>query len=274
MYLSRWIKRGLAERGPKMKSADLSLLGRLGRPTLGAGISKYSAMLLAGAAAVTLFAPSSRAGSLDLGALKNYAVVDLGSGTTIGQNSGPVSGNEYLGNGVTAAFSGGGGGSITGTLFYDSTVLGTSTFHQLDTAPTTFLEPNPSPTASLLATAQSVSNYAAGLTATQTFASGISSTTTIHGNGGLNVIDVTDIQNAILNISGSSTDTFVFNVSGTFQTNQIMTLSSHVSASQILFNFTGTSGNVFQTSGGDTLYGTFRGNAWRWFPVFEPESDR
>jgi hypothetical protein len=30
-----------------------------------------------------------------------------------------------------------------------------------------------------------------------------------------------------------------------------------VNASQILWNFTGTSGNVFQTSGGDVLFGTF-----------------
>jgi len=35
-----------------------------------------------------------------------------------------------------------------------------------------------------------------------------------------------------------------------------MTLSG-VTASQILFNFTGTSGNVLSTSGGNTLYGTF-----------------
>jgi hypothetical protein len=30
-----------------------------------------------------------------------------------------------------------------------------------------------------------------------------------------------------------------------------------VSASQILWNMTGTSGNIFQTSGGDVLFGTF-----------------
>ena len=36
-----------------------------------------------------------------------------------------------------------------------------------------------------------------------------------------------------------------------------MTLSGGVEASHILFNLTGTSGNIFSTSGGNVLYGTF-----------------
>ena len=48
----------------------------------------------------------------------------------------------------------------------------------------------------------------------------------------------------------------MFNVSSSFQTNEAITLMG-VTASQILWNFTGTSGNVFQTSGGDLVYGTF-----------------
>jgi hypothetical protein len=44
---------------------------------------------------------------------------------------------------------------------------------------------------------------------------------------------------------------------GTYNTNVPMTLNG-VSAKQIVFNFTATSGNCFQTSGGDQpLYGTF-----------------
>jgi PEP-CTERM motif len=67
---------------------------------------------------------------------------------------------------------------------------------------------------------------------------------------------VNNIQNAPLTISGTAADTFVINVSGTFNTNVAMTLSG-VTASQILWNFTGTSGNVFSTSGGNTVDGTF-----------------
>jgi hypothetical protein len=128
------------------------------------------------------------ASSLDLGVLANFTVVDLGSGTTIGQNSGPVTGNELLGNGVTAAFSGGGGGQITGTLFFDSTVKNTNTFSQLNTAPTT-APVSTTFTSAALGIAQGVSSTAAGLTATQTFGT-ISSATTITGQSGLNVINV------------------------------------------------------------------------------------
>jgi hypothetical protein len=104
--------------------------------------------------------------------------------------------------------------------------------------------------------ANSVATFAAGLTATQTFTS-ITSTTTFTGSGGLNVINVGSIQNAAITISGGANDFFVINVSGSYNTNVPMTLIG-VTAAQILWNFTGTSGNVFQTSGGDQdLYGTF-----------------
>jgi hypothetical protein len=205
------------------------------------------------AAVAVATATSAKADPLNLGILTNYALVDLGSGTTLGQNSGPVAGNELLGNSVKAAFAGGNNGQINGTLYYDSTVTGTNTFSQLQNAPTTSLV-STSVTSQAFSYAQAASNYAASLTATQTYGN-INSATTITGNGGLNVIDVSNIQNAPLTIKGNSSDTFVINVSGTFNTNQLMTLSG-VSASQILFNFTGTSGTVLQTSGGDQLYGT------------------
>jgi hypothetical protein len=195
------------------------------------------------------------ASSLDLGVLANFTVVDLGSGTTIGQNSGPVTGNELLGNGVTAAFSGGGGGQITGTLFFDSTVKNTNTFSQLNTAPTT-AQVSTSFTSAALSTAQNLSSSAAKLTATQTFGT-ISGATTITGQSGLNVINVANINNAPLTLNGPANATFVFNVSGTMQENQAMTLLGGVTASDILFNFLGTSGNVLSTSGGDRLFGTF-----------------
>ena len=108
------------------------------------------------------------ANGLDLGINTGYALVDLGNGTTIGQNSGPVTGNELLGNGVKAAFSGGNNGQITGTLYYDSTVTGTNTFSQLDTPPTNQLV-STTLTNSALNSAQSVSAYSVSLAATQTF---------------------------------------------------------------------------------------------------------
>jgi hypothetical protein len=217
-------------------------------------MNKLLSFAFAAAATLTM-AHSAQANSLNLGILTNYAIVDLGSGTTIGMNSGPVGGDVLLGNGVKAAFSGGNNGQINGTLYYDSTVTGTNTFSQLANAPTTS-QVSASVTSNAFSYAQSASSYAASLAATQNFGGTISSATTFNGNGGLNVIDVNNIQNAPLTFSGSSSDTFVINVAGTFNTNVAMTLSG-VSASQILFNFTGTSGNVFSTSGGNTVYGTF-----------------
>jgi len=214
--------------------------------------SSLSAALFA--AALMLAAIPAKADLLGLGTLTQYALVDLGSGDTISVNSGPISGDVLLGGGVKAAFSGGNNGQITGTLYYDSTVTGTNTFSQLQNAPSTS-QVSTSVTSQAFSYAAAASSYAAGLTATKTYTN-ISSATTFTGNGGLNVIDVNNIQNAPLTISGTSSDTFVINISGTFNTNQKMTLSG-VNASQIIFNFTGTSGNVLQTSGGNQLYGTF-----------------
>ena len=184
----------------------------------------------------------------------NYTVIDLGNGTTLGQNSGPVAGNELLGNGVKAAFSGGGNGQITGTLYYDNTVTGTNTFSQLQNAPKT-VQVSTSVTQAALNAAQTLSNYAASLPATQTFGQ-INGSQSITGNGGLNVIDVSSLSNPTLTLNGNSSDLFVFNVSGLYQTNQKMILNG-VDPGKILFNFTGSSGHVFETSGGDLSYGVY-----------------
>lgn len=196
----------------------------------------------------------AKADPINLGTAGNYALVDLGMGTQLGLNSGPIAGNVLLGNGVNAAFSGGNNGKITGTLFYDSTVTGTGTFSQLNTAPTTKMV-STTVTQQALTDAQNASAAASALKATQNFGS-ITKSTTITGNGGTNVIDVASIQNAPLTLSGNKNDFFIFNVTGNISMNVAMTLSG-VNASHILFNMTGASGTTFSTSGGNKLYGTF-----------------
>src|SRR6516164_821914 len=196
--------------------------------------------------------PAEEAG-LDLGINTNYAFVDLGA-TTLGWNSGPIAGNVLLGLGLTANLSGGGNGGLTngGILFHDSTATISGS---LQNQPTMELVPT-STTQTALTDAQNVSNFASSLSPTQTFTT-INNTQTITSTGNLNVIDVGSIQNAKLTLSGSANDFFVFNVSGAINTNQPMTLSGGVLPSHILFNLTGTSGNIFQTSGGNVLFGTF-----------------
>lgn len=114
---------------------------------------------------------------------------------------------------------------------------------------------NTSVTTGIFNTAKAISDAVNGFAPTQTFVN-INGTQTITGNGSLNVIDVANIQNATLTLSGNANDVFVFNVSGGIQTNQHMILNG-VLADHILFNLTGTSGDIFQTSGGDILYGTY-----------------
>lgn len=201
-------------------------------------------------------APASAAG-LDLGTAANYAVMDTGA-TTFGWNV-PVTGDMLLGNDVTANFAG--GASITGTVYYDSTTQGQSTFSQV--SPGTFQQVSTSVVNAAIASANAVANYAAGLTANLTFGS-INSATTFAATGAQTVVDVNgDISNAAITISGTSSDIFVINVTGQYMTNVSMILSGGVTASDILFNFTGTGGvHVLQTSGGNCsgktcLYGTF-----------------
>jgi hypothetical protein len=220
------------------------------RAAVTCAIVALSAVLVARPAAAQL--TPAEANGLNLGINTNYAFVDLGS-TTLGWNSGPINGNVLFGLGLTANLSGGNNGGLgTGDVVnLDNTVTISGS---LQNPITEVLVPTTT-TQSALTSAQDVSNFASSLTATQTFST-INNTTTITGNGGLNVIDVANIQNAKLTLSGTANDFFVFNVTGAVNTNQAMTLSGGVLASHVLFNLTGT-GTVFQTSGGDLSIGTY-----------------
>lgn len=189
----------------------------------------------------------------DLGLAGNYGVV--ATGDRIRVNSGPNTGDFLLGQGVNAAFSGGGNGAIVGTLFFDNTVAGTNTFNQLAVNPSTI-----SVSTSLTLQAQNdaiaASVAAEALVATQTFGS-LSGTVTINGNGGLNVIHIASLSNATVTLNGSTNDIFVFNVAGNFSTNRTFSLNGGIAPDALLFNLLGSSGNIFQTSGGNQLFGTF-----------------
>ena len=215
-----------------------------------AALASLKLGIAAAAISGALVAPVVAAG-LDLGAANGYAIVELGSGKTVKINSGPNIGNVLVGNGAVTSSSGGGNGQITGTVYYDSTATG-DFFSGLQIPVTAAQKQLVSTTltAQAKADAEAVSAYASSLAATQSFSS------SIVGNGGINVINVASINNAAFTLSGTANDFFVFNV-GSIQTNKVMTLSGGVTASHILFNITGSSGNVFQTSGGDLLYGTF-----------------
>lgn len=190
--------------------------------------------------------------------LSQYTIVSVGSGTSIMMNSGPVAGKVLVGFGSTVTSAGGGNGQITDGVDSSPPVSGCGTgsntcFSSLATRPVvTVVASTVGSTA--FTDAATLSTTVADLAPTQTFST-ISGTQTITGNGGLNVINVGSVSSPTLTISGGPDDTFVFNVSGSFDSNRVMTLVG-VTAGQILWNFTGT-GTVFSTSGGNVLYGTF-----------------
>ncbi|MBV8088990.1 MAG: hypothetical protein JO139_05350, partial [Alphaproteobacteria bacterium] len=188
---------------------------------------------------------------LNLGIDAYYALIDLGK-TNLTWNSGPISGNVLLGQGLNAQLAGGNGAGASGTLQYDPS----TTINVSQQSPIKPLPVPTSVTSAALTAARDVSNYAASLPATQTFGN-INNAEIIQGNGGLNVINVANIRNAPLTLSGTASDIFVINVSGGIKTNQPMTLLGGVSPSHVLFNLTGNSGNILQASAGNALYGTY-----------------
>jgi len=185
--------------------------------------------------------------------LPNYAVVSVGPNASVKVNSGPIKGNVLLGNGTTSSSSGGGNGQVIGQVQVSPAVSGDNLSH-IQNAPTIVTVAS-SVGLQAFNDAVSLSNTASALAPTQTYGS-VSGALAINGNGGLNVINISSLSNPDLTITGNANDKFVFNISGNFSTNHVLVLNG-VNASQILWNMTGASGNIFQTSGGNTLYGTF-----------------
>jgi len=93
--------------------------------------------------------------------------------------------------------------------------------------------------------AVSASSQASALTPTQSFGT-VNSATTVHGNGGLNVIQVNgDILNSFV-LSGGPSDVFVVNVTGTVNLSGATSLGlgDNVTAGQVLYNLTSSGKNV------------------------------
>jgi hypothetical protein len=184
--------------------------------------------------------------------LPNYAIVSVGPGASLNVNSGPIIGSVLIGAGSTATSSGGGNGQVTGGVDVSGPASGDN-LENLQTPPTVNAVPVDFGTTAF-SDAATLSSNAAALTPTQIFGA-ISGTQTITGNGDTNVIAIASLQNPKLTISGGPGDLFIFDVTGLFNTNQPIVLNG-VDPAQILWNLKGT-GTVLQTSGGNTLSGTF-----------------
>ena len=109
--------------------------------------------------------------------------------------------------------------------------------------------------AALLATVDSsalaASSQAAALTPTQTLGT-ITHSTTVTGNGGLNVIAINgNIRNSLI-LSGTSSDIFIVNVTGSadLSGSETLGLTGGVTANHVLYNFTGSGGSIDILSSG------------------------
>src|SRR5215469_13579443 len=201
--------------------------------------------------------------------LPDYAIVSVGSSASIMMNSGPNIGKVLVGFGSTVSSAGGGGGSIS--LGVDNATPNTGTngppnttgcgmtqlmcFSSLATRPVTTIVPQ-SLGQQAFNDAAALSAAAAALPPTQPALGNITGNFTITGVSGLNVINITGEKNATLTINGPANAIFVFNVTGSISTNRPMILTGGVTATHILWNLLGT-GTVLQTSGGNSLVGTF-----------------
>jgi hypothetical protein len=212
----------------------------------------FAAIFSSNASAVTILNASSSLNLDGNGAdLANYAFAALGP-NTVHWNSGPVAGNTLFGQGETVNLSGGNNGGMTngGKLYKDSSATVSGSLQN----PITQTSISLLQTQTDLNQGVAVATYARSLTANATITN---NTITGVGGGNLTVVSAGALHNIPLTITGGASDYFIINVDS-LQTNEAMTLGGGVTASHILWNFTGNgNGNVFQTSGGDTVYGTF-----------------
>jgi hypothetical protein len=104
--------------------------------------------------------------------------------------------------------------------------------------------------------AAALSAAASALTPTVGPLGNISGARTFTGNGGDNVIDIGAWSSPQVTLVGGPNDFFIFNLTSFGTINTAMNIGG-VDPSHILWNLTGTSGNIFQTSGGGTEFGTF-----------------
>lgn len=188
--------------------------------------------------------------------LTPYAIVSVGPNASLKINSGPITGKVLSGDGATVATSGGNNGSILGGAFAD-TATQLNNFNGLNTHPTETMVSS-TLTSNAFSEAANLQTFLDGLTTTQTLGA-LTNTLTINGGavGGLNVINFTSLQNATLTLSGNANDIFVLRTAGNVNTNRVMSLVGGVTASHVIWDLDGTSGNILQTSGGDKLFGTF-----------------
>jgi hypothetical protein len=192
------------------------------------------------------------------GILPAYSVVSVGPSASLMVNSGPITGAVLIGDGSTATSAGGNNGAITGGVDISPPCAGGGTsacnLSNIQNPPAVTVVPSSIGTTAFM-DAATLSTQASALPATVTLGN-ISGAQTFMGNGGNNVIDIGTWSSPQVTLTGSPNDFFVFNLTSFGTINTAMNIDG-IPPDHILWNLTGTSGNIFQTSGGGTEFGTF-----------------
>ena len=183
---------------------------------------------------------------IDLGQAGSLTIFGFNGSTVSFTNpqtlvSGPAGTTPNVGIGPNSSLNAS-DGTITGTLFVDPTAthIAQGNLNVLGGVVTKDLSGAVSDLTTLSATS-------AALTPTQTFGS-ITGPTSITGNGGKNVINVSSITlngSDSLTLSGTSHDTFIVNVSGTLALTGTSSIKLNgVAPNNVLFNITGSGQQV------------------------------
>lgn len=186
---------------------------------------------------------------IGLGQAANYVMFDV-SNSQWQMNNSVINGNMAAGPGTTYNWSGG-SGPYSGPVYFQTG--GT-------TPPVNNLGGTPKPSTistdltQAILDARAAAASAAGLTANLTVPGNqiTNSTGTITGNGGENVIDLTQVNmtNGDVLINGTANDTFIFRISGQFNVgNSTIRATGGVTPNHILWDFTGTSQTIKSPNG-------------------------
>jgi len=222
--------------------------------------SVAGATALAVAAFLTIAGSASNASLIDpdLAAVEQggYAILGL-QGAQIDLSSGPLVVNGNIGVGAGATLNANGGGHINGTIFADAT----ATVNNSDPVTGGIVQPSSGP-AQAQAAALNLASLAASLAPTQSF-SQINTAQTINATTGLNVIAVgmggINLSGGALVLNGTASQQFVLNIAGqsSLSGGSKIQVTGGLLPQNVVFNFTGTSGQFQTSSGNNATVGVF-----------------
>jgi len=213
---------------------------------------------IAAAIALAICPNPAAADTLNLGTAGQFSVFGINGGTVNINDSNPdtsiITGNVGIGPGESATLN---KVTIAGNLLIDSTAGSVTYGSQFNITGTIQTGVNLSGAATDAITR---SAFYAALPVPAGHALGVlgdNDSRSLTGNGGTNVYSITSLNynSDFLDLTGTATDVFIFNVAGTFMWSQSDVILHGISANQVLFNFLGAdpvSGDSVEINKSDT----------------------